>query len=152
MLGMSYVIEPMVSVGFDGLTTSSRCWCTSWGQNRHPSGYTLCITLYALYGSHLRPHFQAFRQAGEAASKRTGSLPQLLIVVLPNGPDVRIQVRYIADIELGVRVQCVVSVQFQLHCYLPSNPQNHHSTKTRSSKIIHLLNTLQMLPWSMSLT
>jgi len=28
-------------------------------------------------------------------------------VILPNGPDARIQVRYIADIELGVRVQCV---------------------------------------------
>lgn len=58
---------------------------------------------------HLTLHFQAFKQAGTLASERTGSWPQLLIVVLPNGPDVRAQVRYIADIQLGVRVQCVVS-------------------------------------------
>lgn len=49
---------------------------------------------------------------GEAAKRRTGSLPQILIVVLPNGPDTRTQVRYIADIQLGVRVQCVVSILF----------------------------------------
>lgn len=36
----------------------------------------------------------------------------MLIVVLPNGPDVRTQVRYIADIVVGVRVQCVVSILF----------------------------------------
>lgn len=61
---------------------------------------------------HLRLEFQAFKQAGEVANRRTGSWPKLLVVVLPNGPDARTQVRYIADIELGVRVQCVVSVQF----------------------------------------
>ena len=49
---------------------------------------------------------------GEMAHKRTGSWPEILIVVLPNGPDTRVQVRYIADIEFNVRVQCVVSILF----------------------------------------
>lgn len=56
-------------------------------------------------------HFQIFTQAGELAFKRTGKWPQLLVVVLPVGPDVRSKVRYIADVVLGVRVQCVVSNQ-----------------------------------------
>jgi len=49
-------------------------------------------------------------QLGKLANERTGSWPQIIIVVLPNGPDARTQVRYTADIELGVRVQCVVSI------------------------------------------
>lgn len=54
-------------------------------------------------------YFQAFRQTGELAFKRTGHYPKVLVVVLPNGPDVRTKVRYIADIQIDVRVQCVVS-------------------------------------------
>jgi len=60
---------------------------------------------------------------GELSYKRTGSWPQIIIVVLPNGPDARIQVRYIADIELGVRVQCVVSVLLLVPYYLFSDPK-----------------------------
>ena len=60
---------------------------------------------------------QAFHQAGKNASDRTGSWPQILIVVLPNGPDVRTKVRYIADIQLGVRVQCVVSNLILVNSY-----------------------------------
>lgn len=56
-------------------------------------------------------YLQTFKQTGALAYKRTGLYPQVLIVVLPSGPDVRKEVRYIADIELGVRVQCVVSKQ-----------------------------------------
>lgn len=48
-----------------------------------------------------------FSQTGGLAFKRTGSWPSIVVVILPNGPDVRAQVRYIADIKLGVRVQCV---------------------------------------------
>lgn len=48
-------------------------------------------------------------------------MPQILIVVLPPGPDVRTQVRYIVDVELGVRVQCVVSAELQLPHYIYSD-------------------------------
>jgi len=59
---------------------------------------------------HPRAGFQALKQGGEVAYKRTGSWPKLLVVVLPNGPDAQTQVRYITAIELGVRIQCAVSV------------------------------------------
>lgn len=117
-LGMSCVIKLMLSVDLNELTPSPRCWHTAWGQNWLPSGYTCSIGSFSFVAwLHLKLHFQSFKQAGEAAYKRTGSWPQILIVILPSGPDARIQVRYIADIELGVRVQCVVGIWFWLYCY-----------------------------------
>ncbi|KAF9790389.1 Piwi domain-containing protein [Thelephora terrestris] len=89
-LGMSEVITSITSGGIDVL------WFHI-GVDTHPEVIT----------SSPQDIATAFKQAGTLANGRTGSWPQIIVVVLPNGPDVRAQVRYIADIELGVRVQCV---------------------------------------------
>lgn len=89
----------------------SRCWPHPEARTCLPWGIVAVEFFLFSHSSYLTSYFWLFKQSGEPIPKRTKGWPWVLVMMLPNGLDVCTQVWYTTDIQLGVRVQCVVSAQ-----------------------------------------